>query len=67
VLSEKRFEKYADNGVKMLHISMSSAVQISAWGNRTKKIRKEVFIPFRLGNDFFEKVCIIAPDMLADL
>ena len=50
----------------MLYIPMTSAVLIWSWGNRTKKIRKQSFIPFRLGSDVFEKVRIIAPDMPAD-
>jgi hypothetical protein len=51
--------------MELLHIPLTSAVLISAWGNRTKRIRKQALIPFRLGNDVFEQVCIIAPAMLA--
>jgi hypothetical protein len=50
----------------MLHIPITGAVLISAWGNRTNKIKTQALVPFEMSGGYFEHNCIIAPGMIAD-
>jgi hypothetical protein len=50
----------------MLHIPITWAVLISAWGNRTKKIKTQALVPFEMSGGYFEQKCIIALGLIAD-
>jgi len=50
----------------MLHIPITGAVLISAWVNRTKKIKTQALVPFEMSGGYFGHSCIIAPGMIAD-
>jgi hypothetical protein len=50
----------------MLHIPITGAVLISAWDNRTKKIKTEALVPSEISCGYFEHNCIIAPGVIAD-
>jgi len=65
ILAEELFNKLATSNIKMLHIPITGAVLISAWGNRTKKIKTQALVPFETSGGYFEHICIIAPGMRA--
>jgi hypothetical protein len=66
ILAQELFNKLASSNTKMLHIPITGAVLISAWGNRTKKIKTQALVPFEMSGGYFEHNCIIAPGMIAD-
>jgi hypothetical protein len=50
----------------MLHIPITGAVLILAWGNRTKKIKTQALVPFEMSVGYFEHICIIAPGKIVN-
>jgi hypothetical protein len=66
ILAQELFDKLENSNTKMLQIPITGAVLISAWGNRTKKIKTQALIPFEMSGGCFEHNCIIAPGMIAD-
>jgi hypothetical protein len=41
-------------------------VLISAWSNRTKKVKTQALLPFEISGGYFERISVIAPGMIAD-
>jgi hypothetical protein len=66
ILAQELFGKLASNKTKMLHITITGAVLITAWGNCTKKIKTQTLIPFEMSGSYFEHNYIVAPGMIAD-
>jgi hypothetical protein len=60
ILSEELFEYLTDSGLQLLHIP----VLVSAWGSRTTRIKKQVLLPVRIDNEVYEKVFMVAPQLL---
>jgi hypothetical protein len=46
ILAQELFNKLPSSTTKMLYIPITGAVLISAWGNRTKKIKTQALVPF---------------------
>jgi len=65
-LFQELFNKLAINNIEIIHIPITGAVLISAWGNRTKKIKTQGLVPFEMSGGYFGQNCIIAPGMIAD-
>ena len=66
ILAHELFNKLATSNIEMLHISITGAVSISAWGSHTKKIKTQALVPFEMSGSYFEHNSIIAPGMIAD-
>jgi len=66
ILAQELFNKLATSNIEMLHIPITGAVLISAWGSRTKKIKTLTLVRFEMSFGYFEHICIIAPGMIVD-
>jgi hypothetical protein len=66
IISQEVYDKLINSNVQVLHIPITGAVLVSAWGNRTKKIKLQALIPFTMSGNNFEHNCLIAPGMIAD-
>lgn len=67
MLLEELFDKLNYSAFIEAFIPTTRAIVILPWDGRTMQIRKEGFVPSRLGKDVVKRMFIIAPDMLADL
>jgi hypothetical protein len=65
-MAQELFNKLATNNIEMLHIPITGAVLILAWGNRVKKIKTQALVPFEMSGGYIEHNCIIALGMIAD-
>jgi hypothetical protein len=55
-----------ESGLQLLHIPVVNGVLISAWGSRTKRIRKQALIPIKIDDEMYEQVFMVAPQLLAN-
>jgi hypothetical protein len=51
-------------GVPRHEIGISNAVLITAFGNRSKRLKKQCYLEFRIGGDVFEGVFLVAPQLV---
>jgi len=65
ILAQELFNKLTTSNIEMLRIPITGAVLISAWGNRTKKIKTQALVPFEMSGGYFEHNCNIAPGVIA--
>jgi hypothetical protein len=54
ILAQELFNKPANSNPTMLHIPITGAVLISAWGNHTKKIKTQALVQFEMSVSYFE-------------
>jgi hypothetical protein len=66
ILSQELFNKLASSNTKVLLILITVSVLISAWGNRTKKLKTQALVPFEMSGVYLEQKCIRTPDIIAD-
>jgi hypothetical protein len=41
-------------GLEMLELKLQRTVLVTAFGSRSQRIKKQVYIPFFIGDDYFE-------------
>ncbi|KDR14848.1 hypothetical protein L798_11488 [Zootermopsis nevadensis] len=65
IISETLVDALIESGLKLLRIPVVNGVLISAWGSRTKMIRKQALIPIKIDDQMYEQVFMVAPQLLA--
>jgi hypothetical protein len=51
----------------MLELKLQNTVLLTAFGGRSRRIRKQVFIPFIIGDDCFENVFLVSDQLVESL
>jgi hypothetical protein len=59
VISEKLYNQLVLKGLPTYEIGINNAVLITAFGNRTKRLKKQVYLEFAIGQDVFENGFVI--------
>jgi hypothetical protein len=54
-------------GLEMLELKLQSTVLVTAFGSRSWRIKKQVYIPFFIGDDCFEHVFLISGQLIESL
>jgi hypothetical protein len=52
IISEKIYDKLIEAGVPILELSLQNVVLVIAFGNRTRRIRKQAYLEFKIGDCF---------------
>jgi hypothetical protein len=66
-MSEELFNSLLEMGLKFLHIQVTNFVLSSAWLSKSKKIKKQAWIEYKLGDDQFELNLMTAPQLATDV
>jgi hypothetical protein len=64
LLSENLYDRLILAGMPAHEISVQNTVLVTAFGNRTKRVRKQVYLEFTIGDDVFEGVFLISPQLI---
>jgi hypothetical protein len=67
ILSERVYNDLVTAGVEILVLPIQNVVLISAFGSKTKRIKNQAFLEFKLGKDVFEHVLLISSQLAADV
>ena len=67
VISEKLYNKLVLKGLPTYEIGINNAVLITAFGNRTKRLKKQVYLEFAIGQDVFENVFLVSPQLIGSV
>jgi hypothetical protein len=67
ILHEKVYDSLVTSGMEALSLPVQNVLLVNAFGQKTKRIRKQVFLEFRMGEDIFEQVFLIFPQLGSDV
>jgi hypothetical protein len=60
LLSERVYRQLIQSGVEIPELPVESVVLVTAFGKRSKRIRKQALVDFTIGNDKFEGVFLVS-------
>jgi hypothetical protein len=63
LLSGSNYEKLIKAGIKAPELPLENVVLVTAFGKRSQRIRRQALIEFTIGNDLFEGVFMITPQL----
>jgi hypothetical protein len=64
VLSEEIYRKLKLQGESIQELPVQSVVLVSAFGNKTARVRRQALIPFRITDEEFENNFLICPQLV---
>jgi hypothetical protein len=67
LMSEHLFESLTNRGVKFLSIPVVNCVLHSAFGKKSKRIKTQALVEFKLGNEIYKQISLIAPHLVVDM
>jgi hypothetical protein len=66
LLSERAYEKLTQSGIDIPVLPVEHVVLVTAFGKRSKRIRRQALIEFTVGKDLFESVFMISSQLTND-
>jgi hypothetical protein len=63
VISERPYNQSVLAGLPRYEIGIKSAVLITAFGKRTKRLKKQVYLEFAIGQGMFENMFLVSPQL----
>jgi hypothetical protein len=67
LMSEHLFESLTNRAVKFLSIPVVNRVLHSAFGKKSKRIKTQALVEFKVRSEIYEQVALIAPDLVVDM
>jgi hypothetical protein len=62
LLSERIYEELTEAGVEIPILPVEGVVLVTAFGRRSKRIRKQALLEFEIGQNVFETILLISPN-----
>jgi hypothetical protein len=66
LISERVYEKLIDAGLQVPTLPVEGVVLVSAFGRRSKRIRRQALIEFSIGRDVFETIVFVSSQLNND-
>jgi hypothetical protein len=66
LMSERVYEKLLETGLPVPTLPVQGVVLVTAFGRRSKRIRRQALIEFSIGRDVFETIVLVAPQLNND-
>jgi hypothetical protein len=63
ILAERVYEKLVATGLQILTLPLENVALITAVGNKTRRIKFQAYLEFCIGEDRFECVFLISPQL----
>jgi len=67
LITEDLYAHLLSQGLEILEVKLQSTVLVTVFGSRSQRIKKQVYIPFYIGNDCFEHVFLISGQLIESL
>jgi hypothetical protein len=67
LITEDLCAQLLSQGIEMLKLKLQSTVLVTAFGSRSRRIKKQVYIPFFIGDDCFEHVFLVSGQLIESL
>lgn len=67
ILSERAYNELVTAGVGVLVLPLQNLVLINAFGTKSKRVRNQAFLEFKLGEDEFEHVFLVTSQLASDM
>lgn len=67
LMSERVYEKLIETGLQVPTLPVEGVVLVTAFGRRSKRIRRQALIEFSMGRDVFETIVLVAPQLNSDV
>ena len=67
LITEDLYAHLLSQGLEMLELQLQSTVLVTAFGSRSRRIKKQVYIPFFIGDDCFEHVFLVSGQLILSL
>jgi hypothetical protein len=64
LITEDLYAHLRSQGVEMMELTLQSTVLVTAFGSRSRRIKKQVFVPFFIGDDCFEHVFLVSGQLI---
>jgi len=60
LITDDLYARLLSQGLEMLELKLQSTVLVTAFGSRSRRIKKQVYIPFFIGDDCCEHVFLVS-------
>jgi hypothetical protein len=67
VMSEKLFTSLINDGMKLLYIPVVNCLLSTAFGRKSRRVKRQALIEFRIGEQLYELTVIVAPAPVTDI
>jgi len=67
LITEDLYAQLLSQRIEMLELKLQSTVLVTAFGTRSRRIKKQVYIPFFIGDDCFEHVFLFSDQLIESL
>ena len=64
LIKEDLYAQLLSQGLEMLELKLQSTVLVTAFASRSRRIKKQVYIPFFIGDDCFEHVFLVSGQLI---
>ena len=51
----------------MLQLKLQSPVRVTAFSSRSRRIKKQIYVPFFIGDDYFEQLFLVSGQLIESL
>jgi hypothetical protein len=67
LITEDLYAHLLSQGLEMMELKLQSTVLVTPFGSRSRRIKKQVYIPFYIGDDCFEHVFLVSGQLIESL
>jgi len=67
LIMEDLYAHLLSQGLEMMELQLQSTVPVTAFGSRNRRIKKQVYIPFFIGDECFEHVFLVSGQLIESL
>jgi hypothetical protein len=67
LITEDLYAHLLSQGIDMLELKLQSSLLVTAFFSRIRRIRKQFYIPFFIGDDCFEHVFLVSGQLIETL
>jgi len=67
LITEDLYAHLLSQGLEVLKLKLQSTVLVTAFGSRGRRIKKQMYIPFFIGDDCFELVFLVSGQLIESL
>lgn len=66
VISERVYNKLLRTGMDVMNLPINNVVLLNAFGGKTSRIKKQVYLEFTMGSGVFEHIFLVSPQLVSD-
>ena len=67
MITEYLYATLLSQGIEILELNLQSTVLLAAFGGRSRRIKKQVYIPLYISDDCFEHIFLVSGQLIEPL